>query len=94
MERDFRNECRELLALAGEFVQLGGQLDQVFNRPLVFLDIDETVAPGALDGVTPMKLADDFLELMRVLRAGAMKLKQDQLGVSVHGALPSPETWG
>jgi len=83
--------CDELLALAVEYVELGGRIDEVFNRPLVFLEANIGVAEGARNAGPAHKVGNGLLELMATLRLRTAKLKQDQLGVlvPVHGSTPT-----
>jgi hypothetical protein len=82
--------CGELLALASEYVELGGRIEEVFNRPLVFLEADSAPASGARDVGPPYKIGEDLLKLLATLRSWTAQLKQDQLRVSVtaHRAAP------
>jgi hypothetical protein len=72
--------CDELLVLAVEYVELGGRIDEVFKRPLVFLEIDGDAANGTRDTVPTYKVADDLVELMATLRRLTAQRKQDQFG--------------
>ena len=60
--------CGALLALASECVELGGRIEEVFNRPLVPLEADSAPASGARDVSPPYKIGEDLLELQATLR--------------------------
>jgi hypothetical protein len=75
--------CRELVALARDYVQLGGRFQAVFDRALVFAEIEGLPASRAGDGDSVLKVGQGLRELMLTLRARTAEMKQNQLGVDV-----------
>jgi len=74
--------------MAREFVQLGGKLDEIMDRPFMFLEVDGQAASGAGNHIPIYKLADDSLKLMAAFRVRTRQLKEDQLRVAIHAGSP------
>jgi len=87
--RSYIDEAQaEFLSLARDFVQLGGELDEIIDRPFIFLEIDGQAASGAGNHIPICKLADDSLKLMAAFRIRTRQLKEDQLRVAIHTGSP------
>jgi hypothetical protein len=87
MVRDFQKECAELVAAARAFVESGGRIEEVFNRPLFFVEREWLLTPGTKTVVSVPKLGQDFHNLLAAFRAWTAKHVPNQIS-SGHGDSP------